>query len=102
MEYIELDIKQLIYELLNGKIVPYSVELNCELLDSDLHNLYGTYIYHSDEADGTVNVVADFHCKLIEHNKHHSKSDIYSKGRFKGRFNLEHKCFFEGAYEVSI
>ena len=100
MEYIELDIKQLIYELLNGKIVPYSVELNCELINTDLNNLYGTYIYHSDEKDGAVDVVADFHYKLIDSPL--SPPSIYSKGRFKGRFNLEHKCFFEGAYEVSL
>ncbi|MGQ1784720.1 hypothetical protein [Saccharicrinis sp. GN24d3] len=100
MEYIELDIKQLIYEILNGKIVPYSVELNCEMLNSGLNNLYGTYIYYTNEVDGAVDVVADFNCKLMDNAS--SPSEVKAKGRFKGRFNVEHKCFFDGAYEVNI
>jgi hypothetical protein len=98
MEYIELDIKALIYEILKGKIVPYSVELNCEIMNSELNNLYGTCIYHDDEVDGSVNILADFNCQLMEH----TELDINTKGCFKGRFNVEHKCFFEGAYEISL
>lgn len=96
MEYIEFDIKNIIHDALQEQIIPYSVELNCELFNSPLNNIYGTNIYHSDELYGKVEVIADFTCCLDNEDK------TPCRGHFKGTFNVEHKCFFDGAYEVSL
>ncbi len=98
MEYIEFDIKHLIYEKLNGKIVPYSVELNCEMPGSTLNNVYDSCIYYTDEKDGKIDVFADFNCLVKEINS----EEIPTRGNFKGSFFLEHKCFIEDTCEVSL
>jgi hypothetical protein len=97
MEYIEFDIKQLIYELTNANIVPYSVELNCEIPGTTLQRIYGTCVYHGDEKDGMVEVVADFNCKVEFRNE-----EIFERGSFNGLFNLDQKCFVEGSCEVRL
>ncbi len=97
MEYIEYDIKHLIYEKFNNKIVPYSVELNCEMPGAALNNMYDSCVYYTDEVDGTIEVFADFNCLVEE-----SGNEIQARGSFKGRFYLEQKHFLEDTCEVSI
>ncbi len=98
MEYIEYDIKHLIYEKLSGKIVPYSIELNCEMPGSTLNNMYDSCIYYTDEEDGIIEVFADFNCRVTEPNS----EETQARGNFKGKFYLEQKHFLEDTCEVSL
>jgi hypothetical protein len=97
MEYIEFDIKHLIYELANVNIVPYSVELNCDIPGTSLRRIYGTSVYHGEERDGVVEVVAEFTCMVEFRNE-----EVIERGSFKGLFNLDQKSFVEGACEVQL
>ncbi len=97
MEYIEYDIKHLIYERLNNKIVPFSVELNCEMPGSTLNNMYDSCVYFTDEIDGKIEVFADFNCLVEEYG-----NEIQTRGSFKGSFFLDQKHFLEDTCEVTL
>jgi len=100
MEYIELEIKRIIYDLLEGKVVPYSIELDCELPGTNSNKLYGTNVYVGEEKDDMISVEADFSCRIKEEIGY-SDEELNQKGKFKGIFNVAHKCFAdEGACEV--
>ena len=102
MEYIELEIKRIIYDLLAGKVVPYSVELDCELYGTNLTKLYGINVYVGEEKDDLIDVEADFNCKLKDEIGY-SEEESNQKGNFRGVFNVAHKCFAnEGACEVKF
>ncbi|MCW3807136.1 hypothetical protein [Plebeiibacterium marinum] len=102
MEYIELDIKQEIYELAKGKVVPHSVELNCEIFGCTYNKVYGCDVYVSDEKDGVVEVIADFNCLVYEDQYGNDGVETKIKGSFKGLFNLDIKCFVEDTSVIRL
>ena len=100
MEYIELDIKQEIYELAKGKVVPHSVELSCEIFGCTYNKVYGCDVYFSDEKDGIVEVIADFNCLIYEDQLCDDCPRSKARGSFKGFFNLDIKCFEDDSCEI--
>ncbi len=98
MEYIEYDIKSKIQEILKGRVLTHSIELDCEMIGSTLHRIYGTNVYHHDEVNGYLDVEADFHCILINA----LGEESYERGSFAGRYNIEQKHFEEDGFSKVV
>ncbi len=94
MEYIEYDIKSKIQELLNGRVIPHSIELDCERVGSTLTRIYGTNVYSHPEQNGYLEVEADFHCTLLNALGEESNE----RGSFSGRYNIEQKHFEDDGF----
>ncbi len=98
MEYIELDIKQIIHEFLREKIVPNSIDFKYELQNSTLNRVYGSNVYYSDEVDGIIEVFVDFACNVIDNQNENQSGALEVKGSFSGRFNLNQKHFIDEGF----